>query len=79
MEDYIQNHKEVKANIININVWLAKKFKFDIEIPNNTKDALTLDRLNDNMIQKDAIDKELTKINDYKTFWVWSHPGSFKI
>ena len=44
------------------------RFKFGTEVPRNAKHALELDQLNGNDLWKEAMDKELRQINDYKTF-----------
>ena len=51
-----------------MNTRAAKKFKFGIEIPNNTKHSLILDQLNGDGLWKEATDKELVSLNDHKTF-----------
>ena len=53
-----------------MNARAAQKFKFGVEVPKNTKHALTLDRLNDNSLWKATTDKELAEINMHKTFRV---------
>ena len=46
----------------------APKYKFGVEVPRSIKHALQLDKLNGNNLWKEAIEKELSQINEYKTF-----------
>jgi hypothetical protein len=44
------------------------KYKFGVEVPYSISHALRLDAQNGNNFWRDAIDKELKQLNDYKTF-----------
>ena len=46
VDDCMATQSDIKANIIAMNSHAAKKFKFGVEIPNNTKHGLILDHLN---------------------------------
>jgi Reverse transcriptase (RNA-dependent DNA polymerase) len=46
----------------------TKRFKFGTEVPRSIRHALELDIINGNDGWKEAINKELKQINDYKTF-----------
>lgn len=46
----------------------TRRFKFGIEIPRSVAHALWLDKRNGNNLWKEAIEKELKQIFDYKTF-----------
>ena len=66
--DYLEAQLSVKANIVSMNTRAAKKIKFGIEVANNVKHALFLDRLNSDNLWKESIDKELESLNSHKTF-----------
>ena len=68
VDDCMATQSDIKANIIAMNSCTAKKFKFGVEIPNNTKHGLILDHLNGDSLWKEATDKELKSLSDHKTF-----------
>ena len=68
VKDYVATQGDIKANIIAMNSRAAKKFKFGVEIPNNTKHGIILDKLNGDNLWKEATDKELKSLNEHKTF-----------
>ncbi len=70
VEEYIETNQDIKAIIININMWSAKKYDFSIEVSNNLKHVLVLDQMNGDSLWKDSVDKELAEINQHKTFRV---------
>ena len=47
---------------------MTNREKFGIRIPNNVKEALTLDRINNNTLWADAIYKEMSALNKAKCF-----------
>jgi hypothetical protein len=49
---------------------MDKRYKFGIEVPRSIKDAVRLDKINNNKLWQEAIEKELNQINEYKTFRV---------
>ena len=53
----------------------AAKYKFGVEVPRDVKHALKLDRLNGNALWRDAINKELEQLSDYKTFILPADPN----
>ena len=57
---------------MNIRAHTAKisgvKYMFGVEVPNGVGHALRLDAANGNQKWRDAIDKELEQLNQYKTF-----------
>ena len=54
-----------KAATVN---WNGPKFKFGVRVPRNAKEARFLDKQNGDTLWADAIHKELTQIDQYKTF-----------
>ena len=48
----------------------TQKFKFGVQIPVNGTHVFNLDRINNNALWKDAIDKELHSIDAFKTFHI---------
>ena len=44
------------------------KYKFGIKVPRTIKEALTLDKENGDTLWKQALDKEMNKIRDFKVF-----------
>ena len=48
----------------------APKFKFGVQVPRNAVHALNLDKLLNQKLWQEAIDKELESINQFKTFRV---------
>ena len=49
---------------------LETTYKFGVQLPKNTKEAIRLDTANGNTLWADAIDTEFKQINEYETFWV---------
>ena len=49
------------------------RYKFGVQVANDAKHALYLDKLNGNDLWKHAIEKELNQILDYKTFKILPH------
>jgi hypothetical protein len=47
---------------------LVPKFKFGVEVPKNTRRALELDKINGDNLWREAIQKEMSQLSDYKTF-----------
>jgi hypothetical protein len=47
---------------------LAPKYKFGVQVPKSIKHALQLDRINGNGLWREAIQKEMSQLSDYKTF-----------
>ena len=45
-------------------------FKFGVQIPVNPSHVLHLDQIHNNSLWKEATDKEINSINDFKTFRV---------
>ena len=45
-------------------------YKFGVQVPMNVSHALYLDKLNNNNLWQEAMDKEIMSINDFKTFRV---------
>ena len=45
-------------------------YKFGVQVPMNASHALYLDKLNNNNLWQEAMDKEIISINDFKTFRV---------
>ena len=46
------------------------KYQFGVRVPRNYQEALALDKMNSNNLWRDAIQKELDQIMEYKTFIV---------
>jgi hypothetical protein len=46
------------------------KYKFGIQVPKGTKNAIDLDKKNGNQLWKEAIKTELKQLTDYQTFIV---------
>ena len=55
-------------NIYNTSHKNTRKYKFGVAIPRNYNNAINLDKENNNTLWKDAIDKEMSQIKEYKTF-----------
>ena len=53
------------------------KIKFGIKVPNNIREALILDKENGNNLWSEAIQKEMTALNDAAVFIY--HPPSYKV
>ena len=68
VEDCLESHAEIKANILCMHVRAVKKFQFGVEIPGNPKHVFALDKLNDDNLQKQSFNKELAEINMHETF-----------
>ena len=68
VSDYLESHRNIKANIVAMNSRAAQKIKFGIEVANNIKHALLLDKFNGDNVWKEAVDKELASLNSHKTF-----------
>ena len=54
-------------------VFLARKrtgpvYKFAVQVPRNTKEALLFDKQNNNTLWKEAIAKEMSKIMEFQVF-----------
>ena len=54
-------------------VFLARKrtgpvYKFGVQVPRNTKEALLFDKQNNNTLWKEAIAKEMSKIMEFQVF-----------
>ena len=48
----------------------GSKFKFGVQVPHSPKHALELDKINNDKLWEESMQKELDQINDYKTFRV---------
>jgi hypothetical protein len=55
----------VQAHTANVN---GIKYMFGVEVPNGVNHVLKLDEANGNHKWREAIEKELTQLNQYKTF-----------
>ena len=44
------------------------KYKFGVHVPHNPRDALRLDKVNNDNLWEGAMDKEIGSINTFKTF-----------
>jgi len=63
------NKKDIVENIIlKAKSHQGQKFKFGVQIPVNASHALYLDKINNNTLWQDAINKELESIKKFKTF-----------
>ena len=70
VEHYINNNEEL-ANIIRAyKVSKEVTYKFGVQVPNNTQEALRLDSAAAEKLWYNAIETELKQINDYETFRV---------
>ena len=70
---WVKQYKDTHEKFINITKSYktsqsGPRLKFGIEVPMGVKQALMLDSINGNSLWRDAIDKELKQINDYRTF-----------
>ena len=71
---YIQN-KQVATKLSRLTPHINKavstqKFKFGVQIPVNGTHAFNLDRINNNALLREAINKELHSIDAFKTFHI---------
>jgi len=48
----------------------GRRYKFGIEVPRTPRHALLLDKQNKDTMWRESMDKEISQINDYKTFRV---------
>ena len=65
------DNKEEMINMVKAfktSVMTGPRIKFGVEVPRSVKHALWLDKMAGNTLWRDAIDKELNQINEYKTF-----------
>ena len=60
--------KLFKANRVQNKSSKIPKFKFGVHVPNNPRDAMTLNKLNNDNLWEGAMDKEIGSINTFKTF-----------
>ena len=69
-KDYLDNTDELTklCQAFKASISSGPKIKFGVEVPRSVKHALWLDQKHGNTMWRDAIDKELKQINDYKTF-----------
>ena len=51
-----------------VNQSQSTKYQFGVQVPTSYKDALTLDKRNNDTLWQDAIQKELDQIKEYNTF-----------
>jgi hypothetical protein len=65
LEDDDQMSSMVQAYKASVN---GEKYMFGVEIPKSVKHALEMDKANGNHLWREAIDKELEVINDFRTF-----------
>jgi hypothetical protein len=70
--DYANLEEEALAiaQVFKVSSRMDKQYKFGIEVPRSVKDAVRLDKINNNKLWQEAIEKELNQINEYKTFRV---------
>ena len=73
--DFQWTTRYIRAKDDNYNILAAKghqglKFKFGVQIPMNSSHALHLDKVHNNNLWKEAIQKEIDSINAFKTFRV---------
>ena len=83
---YLEN-KQVIANLLQLLTVQSDqgmKYKFGVQIPRNASHALYLDKINNDHLWKEAMDKEIGSINSFETFKVMDEgevmpPGYVKI
>jgi hypothetical protein len=54
------------------------KYKFGIQVPKGTKNAIDLDKKNGNQLWQEAIKTELKKLTDYQTFILYIQGRIFR-
>ena len=82
-ESFVNGDRELAQIIHAYKVSKATTFKFGVQVPNSTQDALCLDSKAAEMLWHEAIDAELKQINEYETFRVLKDnepiPPGFKL
>jgi len=73
-KDYVKN-KHVAVNLAKVKAMAAKThqgphFKFGVQIPMNASHALHLDKISNNKLWKESMDKEIKSLNNFSTFRV---------
>ena len=70
VESFVNNDGELAQIIHAYKVSKEISYKFGVQVPNSTQDALRLDSATEEKLWHKAIEAELQQINDYKTFRV---------
>jgi len=70
VEPYINNNEELANIIAAYKVSKEISYKFGVQVPKNTQEALRLDTAATEKLWHNAIETELKQINDYETFRV---------
>ena len=70
VESFVNEDEELSRIIHAYKVSKATTFKFGVQVPNNTQEALRLDSAAAETLWHQAIEAELQQINDYQTFRV---------
>ena len=68
VENFVNNDGELSQIIHAYKVSKEISYKFGVQVPNSTQDALRLDSASEEKLWHKAIEAELQQINDYKTF-----------
>jgi hypothetical protein len=70
VSDFIDDAPQLRSRVANVFQAVTNrtpKFKFGVEVPYSISHALRLDTQNGNNFWREAIDKELKQLNNYKT------------
>jgi hypothetical protein len=70
VESFVNSDQQLTSIIQAYKVSKSTTFKFGIQVPKSTRDALRLDSQEEAKLWHDAIEAELKQINDYETFRV---------
>jgi Reverse transcriptase (RNA-dependent DNA polymerase) len=70
VENFVNSDGELSQIIHAYKVSKEISYKFGVQVPNSTQDALRLDSATEEKLWHKAIEAELQQINDYKTFRV---------
>ena len=70
MSDFCASHETFVNIAKSLKSKKKVKFQFGVQIPNSPRHGLTLDEENGDNLWKEATDKEIQQINDFKTFRV---------
>jgi Reverse transcriptase (RNA-dependent DNA polymerase) len=70
VENFVNSDGDLSRIIHAYKVSKETSYKFGVQVPSSTRDALRLDSASEEKLWHKAIDDELQQINDYKTFRV---------
>jgi hypothetical protein len=79
LTQYLRSNTAVDiARILKASTSLAGiKYKFGIQVPRGIKNAIDLDKKNENHLWQEAIKTELKQLTDYQTFLVLDSGGGY--